>query len=149
MRRREAVRRAYWLVAAIFLVPLTHASPAQETRGMNCLAQHYEVSAYLDTTGQTINSIAKVEFRAQEASQVVRVELHQNMEVREVKGPDGKPLSVQRDNEDPLAVTVTLPTPVAVGKTVTLTFAYGGVLASGEKNPLAQVGGCSLSKQWA
>src|SRR5262249_54071778 len=93
MRRRETVRRAYGLILAIFLTAFAYPSPAQESRGPNFLAQRYEVSAYLDTAGQTINSIAKVELRAQEASQVVRVELHQNMEVREVKGPDGKPLS--------------------------------------------------------
>lgn len=149
MRRRETVRRAYGLILAVFLAAFAYASPAQESRGLNFLAQHYEVSAYLDTAGQTINSIAKVEFRAQEASQIVRVELHQNMEVREVKGPDGKPLSFQRDNDDPLSVTVTLPYPVAVGKTTTLTFSYGGILASEENSPVPNVRVASIGKEWA
>jgi len=149
MKRRETARRAYGLILAVFLATFAHASPAQETRGPNFLAQHYEVSAYLDTAGQTINSIAKVEFRAQEASQIVRVELHQNMEVREVKGPDGRPVSFQRDNDDPLSVTITLPAPVAVGKTTTLTFAYGGILASEENSPVPNVRVASIGKEWA
>jgi aminopeptidase N len=149
MRRRETARRAYGLILTVFLAAFAHASPAQESRGPNFLAQHYEISAYLDTAGQTINSIAKVEFRAQEASQIVRVELHQNMEVREVKGPDGKPVSFQRDNDDPLSLTVTLPYPVAVGKTTTLTFAYGGILASEENSPVPNVRVASIGKEWA
>jgi len=149
MRRRETVRFALWLVLAIVLVATVYASPAQESHGPNFLAQHYEISAYLDTSGQTINSIAKVEFRAQDVSQVVRVELHQNLEVREVKGPDGKQLSFQRDNDDPLSLTITLPTPVATGKTITLAFAYGGLLSNEENSPVPNVRVASIGKEWA
>ena len=149
MRQTAKVRGAYWLTAAILLATSGDRAMAQESRGPNFLAQNYEVSAYLDTSGQTINAIAKVEFRAQEVSQNVRVELHQNLEVREVKGPDGKPLTFQRDNDDPLALTVNLAAPVATGKTTTLVFAYGGLLANEENSPVPNVRVASIGKEWA
>jgi predicted negative regulator of RcsB-dependent stress response len=130
---------------AIFSSPLA----AQESRGPNFLAENYELSAYLDTAGQTINSIAKVEFRAQDVSQIVRVELHENLEVREVKGPDGKALSFQREPANPMYLSVTLPAPVATGKTVSLTFAYGGLLANEENSPVPNVKVASIGKDWA
>jgi len=149
MTRRENVRGACWLGLA-FLV-LTFLSPlaAQESRGPNFLAENYELSAYLDTAGQTINSIVKVEFRALDVSQIVRVELHENLEVREVKGPDGKALSFQREPDNPLYLSVTLPAPVATGKTVSLTFAYGGLLANEENSPVPNVKVASIGKEWA
>jgi len=132
-------------LVAIFSSPLA----AQESRGPNFLAENYELSAYLDTAGQTINSIVKVEFRAQDVSQIVRVELHENLEVREVKGPDGKAVSFQREPENPMFLSVTLPTPVATGKTVSLTFAYGGLLANEENSPVPNVRVASIGKDWA
>ena len=58
---------------------------AQVSRPVSFLADKYEVSAYIDTVAQGINAVAKVQFRAQEVSSNVRVELHENLEVREVK----------------------------------------------------------------
>ena len=100
-------------------------------------------------SAQGINAVAKVEFRAQEVSQNMRVELHENLEVREVKGADGKSLSFQRDTENPLFLNVMLPSPVAVGKTVTLTFTYGGLLANEENSPVPNVRVASINKDWA
>jgi hypothetical protein len=122
---------------------------AQEQRAPSFLAEKYEVSTYVDTASQGINSIAKVEFRAQEVSQNVRVELHENLDVKEVKGPDGKPLQFQRENDNPLFVWVTLPQPVGAGKTVTLTFTYGGFLANEENSPVPNVRVASVTKDWA
>jgi peptidase M1-like protein len=149
MRRRENAR-AWWLLGLAFLVAM-FSSPlgAQESRGPNFLAENYELSAYLDTSGQTINSIVKVDFRALDVSQIVRVELHENLEVREVKGPDGKTLSFQREPENPLYLSVTLPAPVATGKTISLTFAYGGLLANEENSPVPNVKVASIGKEWA
>ncbi|HEY4977909.1 MAG TPA: hypothetical protein VII25_01970, partial [Candidatus Acidoferrum sp.] len=95
---------------------------AQSYRAPSFLAERYEVSAYVDTAAQGINAVAKVEFRAQEVSSNVRVELHENLDVKDVKGADGKSLSFQRESENPLNLTVMLTTPVAAGKTITLTF---------------------------
>src|SRR5258708_6953706 len=149
MTRRENVRGACWLGLAFLVAIFSSPLAAQESRGPNFLAENYELSAYLDTAGQTINSIVKVEFRALDVSQIVRVELHENLEVREVKGPDGKALSFQREPENPMYLSVTLPTPVATGKTVALTFAYGGLLANEENSPVPNVRVASIGKEWA
>jgi Peptidase family M1 domain len=121
---------------------------AQEPRAPSFLAEKYEVSTYVDTASQGINAIAKVEFRAQEVSQNVRVELHENLDVKEVKGPDGKQLQFQRENDNPLFVYVTLPQPVGAGKTVSLTFTYGGFLANEENSPVPNVRVASVGKDW-
>jgi hypothetical protein len=149
MRRREKVWGAYQLAIVFLLATVCPTLSAQVTPPPSFLATHYELSAYLDTTGQTINSIVKVQFRAQDVSQNVRVELHEYLEVREVKGPDGKPLTFQRENDNPLYVTVTLPAPVATGKTVELTFAYGGLLANEENSPVPNIRVASIGKEWA
>jgi len=149
MRRRKGVRGAYWLAGALLVACFGWSVAAQETQGPTFLAENYQLSAYLDTTAQTINSIAKVEFRATEVSQTVRVELHENLEIREVKGADGKPLQFARENENPMFVSVTLPAPVGAGKTVTLTFAYGGLLANEENSPVPNVRVAAINKEWA
>jgi tetratricopeptide (TPR) repeat protein len=149
MRRREAVRSAYWLVALLLLASLGSIAAAQDSQGPTFLAENYQLSAYLDTAAQTINSIAKVDFRAREASQTVRVELHENLEVREVKTADGKPLQFARENENPMFVSVTLPAPVGAGKTVSLTFAYGGLLANEENSPVPNIRVAAINKDWA
>jgi tetratricopeptide (TPR) repeat protein len=149
MRRWEKVRGACWVGVAFLLAMASNPVAAQVTQPPNFLAENYELSAYLDTTGQTINAIVKVEFRAQEASQIVRVELHENLEVRDVKGPDGKALSFQREPDNPLFLSVTLPMPVAAGKTVSLVFAYGGLLANEENSPVPNVRVASVGKEWS
>ena len=112
MRRRGKV----WAGLAPAILLLTALAgirtTAQEPRAPSFLAEKYEVSTYVDTASQGINAIAKVEFRAQEVSQNVRVELHENLDVKEVKGPDGKQLQFQRENDNPLFVYVTLPQPI-------------------------------------
>jgi hypothetical protein len=122
---------------------------AQAPRAPSFLADKYEVSVYLDTVAQGINAVAKVEFRAQEVSQNVRVELHENLEVREVKGEDGKTLTFQRENQNPMLVVVTLPAPVAAGQTATLTFSYGGLLANEENSPVPNMRVASVNKDWS
>src|SRR6516165_2313535 len=111
---------------------------AQVSHPVSFLADKYEVSAYVDTVAQGINAIANV-----------RVELHENLEVREVKGEDGKPLTFQREADNPLFLSVMLPTPVGVGKTATLTFSYGGLLANEENSPVPNTKMASINKEWS
>ena len=125
------------------------AAQAQVLRPPSFLADKYEVSAYLDTVAQGINAVAKVQFRAQEVSQNVHVELHENLEVREVKGPDGKPLTFQREPANPMFLLVTLSSPVSAGQAVTLTFSYGGLLANEENSPVPNVRVASVNKDWS
>jgi aminopeptidase N len=113
------------------------------------LADHYDVSAKLNTIGQTISAVAKVDFRAGEASSNVRVELHPNLNVTDVKGSDGKPLPFERDAQNPLLLTVTLPAPVGAGGHTTLTFTYAGILANEENSPVPGVRMASINKDAA
>jgi len=116
---------------------------------MNFLAVHYDVSASLDSIGQSISAIAKIDFKAVEASSSVRVELHPNLVVKEVKGADGKPLTFERDNQNPLIVIVQLPTPVATDGHITLTYAYSGLLVSEENSPVPGVRAALINKDGA
>ena len=93
--------------------------------------------------------MAKIDFKAQEVSSVVRVELHQNLEVRDIKGADGRALSFERDNQNPLAIMVTLPAAVAAGARVTLTFTYSGLLANEDNSPVPGVKLATISKDGA
>ncbi|HEY2456918.1 MAG TPA: M1 family aminopeptidase [Candidatus Acidoferrum sp.] len=148
MTRRYKTSVRYVAPFLFTLVICCSPSRGQTQRPPSFLADKYDVSAYLDTSGQSINAIAKVEFRAEEVSTNVRVELHQNLDVREVKTAEGRALSFQRDNDNPLYVTVTLAQPVAQGKTVTLTFTYGGLLANEENSPVPNVRLASINKDW-
>src|SRR5260370_14663903 len=113
------------------------------------LAEKYEVSTYVDAAAQGINAVAKISFRAQQPSSNLRVELNENLELRDVKGPDGKTLTFERENQNPLYVMVLLPTPVAAGKEITLTFSYGGLLANEENSPVPNTKAAFISKEWA
>jgi Peptidase family M1 domain len=142
------IAHAAFLLCAAASAP-SQATQLQDARTPTFLADKYEVSAYLDTVAQGINAIAKVQFRAQEVSQSVRVELHENLEVREVKGPDGKPLTFQRENENPLFLDILLPAPIAAGQAVNLTFNYGGLLANEENSPVPGLRMASVNKDWS
>src|SRR5208337_1027812 len=148
MKRRQlgcpVVLPALFLILAIFCLPLH----AQTARPPSFLAEHYDLAAYLDTTGQSINAVVKIDFRAVDVSTNLRVELHPNLDVRDVKTADGKSLAFQRDNDNPLWVNVTLPAPVAVGKTVTLAFSYAGLLANEENSPVPNIRVASIGKDW-
>src|SRR5580704_15366501 len=86
-----------------------------------------------------VSATAKIEFRATDVSASIRVELHPNLIVSDVKTADGKSLGFGRDSMNPLYVLVTLPTPVATGGHVTLTFTYAGLLANEENSPVPGV----------
>ncbi|HEY2118206.1 MAG TPA: hypothetical protein VGH37_03395, partial [Candidatus Acidoferrum sp.] len=149
MKRRGRVWSAV-LPTFIFLATFCAASlRAQTARQWSFLAEKYEVSTYVDTSAQGINSVAKVTFLAQEVSSNLRVELHENLEIRDVKGSDGKPLTFQREADNPLYVMVFLPAPVGAGKEVTLTFNYGGLLANEENSPVPNTRVASINKDWA
>ncbi|HKN73567.1 MAG TPA: M1 family aminopeptidase [Candidatus Acidoferrum sp.] len=129
-------------MAALLVVALAcAASPlhGQAPRALGFLAENYDISATLDSTHQSISAIAKVDFRATDVSGSIRVELHPNLIVSDVKTADGKSLGFGRDSMNPLYVLVTLPTPVGTGGHVTLTFTYAGLLANEENSPVPGV----------
>src|SRR5260370_1714845 len=127
------------------------ASPvrAQVPQPPNFLADHYDVSATLDTIGQSLSATAKIDFKAVEASSTVRVELHHNLVVKEIKGPDSKPLAFDRDNQNSLILTAHLPTPIATADHVTLTYTYSGLLVNDENSPVPDVRAALINKDGA
>jgi hypothetical protein len=134
-------RKVSSAICAITLMLLAcSAAPvrAQGPRPAPFLAENYDVSASLDAIGQAISATARIDFKAVEVASSVRVELHPNLIVKEVKSADGKSLSFTRD-QNPLFVVVQLLTPVAAGGRVTLTFTYGGLLANEENSPVPGV----------
>ena len=145
--RRTSIH--WFLVPLVALALAAPALHAQAPRPSNFLAEHYDVNATIDTGGQTISVVAKVDLRPAEASSNVRIELHPNLELREVKGADGKPLTFQRDAENHLFVQISLPGQVAAGSKVTLTFTYAGILANAENSPIPGVRAAFINKDGA
>jgi hypothetical protein len=135
--------------AILFFCVFCAAAARAQVQAPSFLADKYEVSAYLDTVAQGINAVAKVEFRAREVSQIVRVQLHENLEVKDVKTAEGKSLPFEREPSNPLDLVVTLPSPVQVGQAITLTFTYGGLLANEENSPVPGVRMASVNKDWS
>ena len=149
MARSRGIVRNSGLFALVVLFGAVGPAQAQAPRPVNFLAVHYDVSATLDAIGQSLSATAKVELVATEASSNVRVELHPNLVVKEVKGPEGKPLTFERDNQNPLFVNVQLLTPVATSGHVTLSFTYSGLLFNEENSPVPGIRAASITKDGA
>jgi aminopeptidase N len=149
MALRRRVSGASCVSALICLSCLAAPLHAQVPRAATFLAEHYDVSASVDAIGQSISAVTKIDFKAVEASSSVRVELHRNLIVKEVKGSDGKPLTFERDNQNPLVVVVQLPTPVATAGHVTLTYTYSGLLVNEENSPVPGVRAAVINKDGA
>src|SRR6266481_9865707 len=105
-------RRLFGPIFVLALIFLSNVVPlrAQIPQPANFLAAHYDVSATLDAIAQSISATSKSDFKAVEASSTVRVELHPNLIVKEVEGPDAKPLTFERDNQNSPTVIAHLPT---------------------------------------
>jgi len=147
MARRPIVFVSVFLIALCFCAPVP--LHAQVSRPASFRAEHYDVSASLDSIGQSITATAKIDFKAAEAASSVRVELHPNLIVKEVKGPDGKPLTFERDNQNSLVVVVQLATPVATDGHVTLTYTYAGLLFNEENSPVPGLRAAAINKDGA
>src|SRR5229473_858131 len=149
MALRGRVPSPTFVLALLFLGSLAAPLRAQVPQPPNFLADHYDVSATLDTIGQSISATAKIDFKAVEASSTVRVELHPNLVVKEIKGPDGKPLTFERDNQNSLILIAHLPTPIATAGHVTLTYTYSGLLVNEENSPVPGVRAALINKDGA
>lgn len=136
-------------LALILALAATTPLYAQAPRPVNFLATHYDVSATIDAIGQSLSATAKIDFKATEASSNVRVELHPNLVVKDVKDAEGKSLTFERDRQNPLFVNVQLLTPVATSGHVTLTFTYAGLLFNEENSPVPGVRVASINKDGA
>src|SRR5882757_7604005 len=149
MALRRRVPSPVFVLALIFLSSFAAPLRAQVPQPPNFLADHYDVSATLDTIGQSISATAKIDFKAVEASSTVRVELHPNLVVKEIKGRDGKPLTFERDNQNSLVLIAHLPAPIATAGHVTLTYTYSGLLVNEENSPVPGVRAALINKDGA
>src|SRR5215468_6376518 len=144
-RRSRLALLPLWLLG--LLLPAT--TPAQDVSKENFLAERYDVAAAIEPASQSLSAVVKVDFRAHDASSIVRVELHPNLNVSSVKDAAGKSLNVDRDQLNPLLLAVNLPSPVAAGSAVSLTFTYSGLLANEENSPVPGVRLASIYKDGA
>jgi aminopeptidase N len=140
-------RRLSWLpLSMLMFALLAAATPAQDVSKENFLAEHYDVAATIEPASQSLSAVAKVDFRAREVSSIVRVELHPNLNVTDIKNSAGHSVNFDRDQLNPMLLTINLPSPVAANATVALTFTYSGLLANEENSPVPGVRLASIYK---
>jgi aminopeptidase N len=149
MFQRNSSKLTPALAVLTAFLALAIAAQAQSPRTFPFRAADYQVEVLLHPDDQTISGQAKVEFIAQQPARSVVVELHQDLRIDSILGPNGKPLSFERDNNYPLILTVGLSDVVAPGKTVTLTFNYTGPLSNEEDSPTRGVRFASVDKTGA
>jgi aminopeptidase N len=137
--RRKVSTPAFSLLLMALAASAPRLSAQAPPRPVGFAATHYDISATLDATRQSLSAIAKIDLVASEVTGNVYLQLHPNLLISDVKTADGKTVAFARDNSSPMNVFVTLPTPVAAGQHVTLTFAYAGLLANEENSPLPGV----------
>ena len=137
------------LLVAAFALLLPAAGSAQDVSKENFLAEHYDVAANIEPASQSLSAVAKVDFRAREASSILRVELHPNLNVTKIESSASKAVNFDRDALNPLLLTINLPTPVAANTTVSLTFTYSGLLANEENSPVPGLRLASIYKDGA
>jgi len=128
---------------------VSSAALAQDVARVPFLAEHYDITATVDPASQSLSAVAKVDFRAYEVSSIIRVELHPNLNVSEIKTPAGKGLNFERDTLNPLLLNVNLPSAAAANSVVTLTFTYTGPMANEDNSPVPGVRLASIYKDGA
>jgi tetratricopeptide (TPR) repeat protein len=134
---------------SIFALWCAAPAKAQGPPTPSFLATNYDLSATLDTVRQGIDAVAKIDLKATEVSGTARLELHPNLNVTSVKGPNGKELTFERDRQNSLYLDVTLATPVAAGSGVSITVAYNGLLANAENSPVPGVKAAVIDRDGA
>lgn len=144
----NASRLSSRLLLAISLV-LPAAALAQDGAKEPFLAEHYDMTATIDPAGQSLSAVVKIDFRAFEVSSVIRVELHPNLNVTEVKSAAGKALPFERDNLNPLMLNVNLPSAVSANSLVSVIFTYAGPMANEDNSPVPGVRLASIYKDGA
>src|SRR5262245_18395462 len=96
--------RLSWLALLSLLLLgliLPAAAPAQDVTKESLLAERYDVAATIEPASRSLSAVAKVDFRAHDASSNVLVELHLNLNVSSVKDAAGKSVSFDRDQLNP------------------------------------------------
>jgi tetratricopeptide (TPR) repeat protein len=130
------LRKLYRAMSGAALVLLAAvAASAQAPHSFPFRATNYDVQVQVQPESQTIAALAKVDFVANQVGRTVLVELHPDLHIVSVKDASGKELNFQRDNTDPLYVSVGLPDTATPGKTFALTFVYNGPVSNEDDSP--------------
>jgi peptidase M1-like protein len=149
--------RSALLIAAFFLAGASafaqepgapQSAPVIE-EGPAFRATHYDLTASIDPSTQTISADVKVDFVALAPSHVVQVELHPNLNVKGLKSSSGKIIASERDDQNPLIYRVTLADLVLTGAHVTIEFQYAGPLVNEENSPVRGLTLASIGPQGA
>jgi len=116
----------------LFLVFSLPAWAAEKTR---LHVDDYQIDAELTPHTHKIAARAKVKFTALEDTKVAIFELHNDLRVTKVTDDNGQPVSAERIAQDS-TVRVELPTELAKGASMSLTFEYDGTLDSADDSPV-------------
>ncbi|HTS10878.1 MAG TPA: tetratricopeptide repeat protein [Candidatus Limnocylindrales bacterium] len=135
------------LAASLALVLLcAFSAAAQAPRAFPFRAKNYDVEVQIQPDSQTISALAKVDFVASEVSRTLLVELHPDLHINSIKTAKGESLSFQRDNNDPMYLSVALADTATPGKQFTLTFDYTGPISNENDSPTKGVRFGSVDK---
>ena len=127
-----------FLAAASALAQAPHAFPFRAT--------NYDLEVILHPEDQTISAQAKVDFVATQVAKTLVVELHPDLRVTAVKSANGQLLTIDRDSNSPLLLSVGLPGTSTPGTKVTLTFDYSGPISNDADSPTKGVRFASVDK---
>ena len=134
------VKPAARTAAALFVLFLYWSTAqAQIQRKIYFRAVNYDVTAALLLQQHSLSAHAVVTFEAIEPSALLDVELHRDLAVQSVTLADGRPLHFDRDSNQPLRLTVSLPQTVIPGQKFSLIFDYAGPLINDEVSPVRGV----------
>jgi aminopeptidase N len=130
----------------ILFLTVAASAAAQAPRTFPFRATNYDVQVQLQPESQTLTALVKVDFAAKEVGRTLLVELHPDLHITSVKSSSGQLLNFQRDNNDPVYVSVGLPETATPGKQVSVTFEYNGPISNEEDSPTKGVRFGSIDK---
>ncbi|HLH42920.1 MAG TPA: M1 family aminopeptidase [Bryobacteraceae bacterium] len=97
--------------------------------------QDYAIDLTVDPQAQTLKAVAKVNFTALDNVSEISLDLNNALNLDKVAGDDGRQIPASRLQQD-MSVRVSLPAPIARGKSGSLTFYYDGKLSGEEESPV-------------
>ncbi len=115
-----------------FLLPCSAQAQGQ-AEASRIAVNHYAIQAQLFPSTHMLTAKARVDFVPRTDVTSLSFELHSALKVRSVVDANGQPVQFQRSG---LNLEVSLLNPLSAGKAASLTFDYGGILASADGSPV-------------
>jgi aminopeptidase N len=122
----------FWAACIVFSPAFVRAQQARQQR---IDVQDYAIEARVDPQAQTLEASAKVRFTAVDDASNLSFELNNALSLDKVTDEQGRQIPASRLQQD-MSVRLSLPQPVARGKSATLTFFYSGKLTGEEESPV-------------